>query len=362
MKTFLRRLVSPSLVAAVLGLAGCVGGAPRQATVTDGPGSEAVKADTRMTLVELDQHCIGFGERYLTILGNACNQVEAAVKDREVKARAHSFKLHAASSVYDIATGSSPFAKLMDLILLAELQDLVWNREGHAVKVFGAEAAEPLVGALKEGRTEAWKLGDRILKPEQRTVLESMITEWREAHPSAESIAFVRFDDFAQFRGKSVLDGVPLGSGLLAPLSDATRQLAETRLVAERAMYLLKRMPLLIRWHAEAFLNTAMSRPEVDGLRATADRIAGVAEAMPGKIAEERVAVLAAAKERVSHAGDEVRSAAYLIALLLAGLIVLSFVLALVYRRMAPSMTASSPAPRPATPAKSEPREVVTKH
>ena len=359
MKRFRRRLLSPSIFAAALGLAGCMGGASKPATVGEGPASDAVKADTRMTLVELDQHCIGFGERYLTILGNACNQVENAVKDREVKARAHSFKLHAASSVYDIATGSNPFAKLMDLILMAELQELVWNREGLAVKVFGAEAAAPLVQALIEGRTEAWKLGDRILKPEQREVLESMITEWRAAHPAAESIAFVRFDDFAAFRGKSVLDGVPLGSGLLAPLTDASRQIAETRLVFERAMYLLKRMPLLMRWHAESFLNTMMSRPEVDGLRATADRIADVAESMPGKIVDERVAVLKSAKERVSHAGDEARSVALLIALLLAGLLVLTFGLALAYRRLGPR--APAPAPRPASPAKAEPRETVSR-
>jgi len=360
MKSFLRRLLSVSLPAAALGLAGCFGGgAAAPATVSGSTASESIKEDTRMTLVDLDQYCMGFGERYLTLVGNACNQVEKAVKEREVKARAHSFKLHAASSVYDIASGANPFAKLMDLILLAELQDLVWNREGLANQVFGAEAALPLVEALKEGRRDAWTLADRILKPDQRGALESMIAEWRAAHPSAESIAFVRFDDFTEYRGKSVLDGVPLGSGLLAPLSDASRQMAESRLFLERAMYLFKRMPLLVRWHAESFLNTMMSRPEVDGLRETADRITAVAESMPAKIADERVAVLNSAKDRVSHAGDEARSVANRIALLLAGLIVLTFALALAYRRLTPRAPVLAPAPRPAGPAKVESRDKI---
>src|SRR5688572_1397200 len=280
MKTYFRGIATALSLAGVLASTGCFGGMLGGSPSSDDsvPTSDAVKGDTRVTLVELDSYCMGFGERYLTLIGNACNSVEREVKEPELQARAHSFKLQAASSVYDLATGANPFAKLMDLILLAELQDLVWGREGLAVKTYGAAAGAHLVSALKEGREEAWKLGDRVLKPEQRAALESMIAEWRQAHPDAESVAFVRFDDFAQFRGKSVLDGVPLGSGLLAPVTEATRQIAETRLLAERALYLAKRMPLLLRWHAESLLNTTLTRPEITDLRRTASRIAEVAE------------------------------------------------------------------------------------
>jgi hypothetical protein len=354
MKTSIRGLAAAVSVASALASTGCFGGmlGGSPAGNDSVPASDAIKSDTRMTQVDLDQFCMGFGERYLTLIGNACNSVEKSAKEPELQTRAHSFKLQAASSVYDLATGANPFAKLMDLILLAELQDLVWGREGLAVKVFGADAGAHLVAALKEGREEAWKLGDRILKPDQRSALESMIAEWRQAHPSAESVAFVRFDDFAQYRGKTVLDGVPLGSGLLAPVTEATRQLAETRLLAERAMYLAKRMPLLIRWHAESLLNTTLTRPEITDLRRTASRIAEVAEEMPGKIANERVTVLQAAQERVDHAGHVARRIAYEIAGLTAGLIVLTFILLHIYRKMAPreakaAAVAPAPAPKP---------------
>lgn len=209
------------LFATALGMTGCFGGggSAQPARVSDMSATEVLKSDTRMTQVDLDQFCLGFGERYLTLVGNACNQVERAVQDREVKGRAHSFKLHAASSVYDIATGSNPFAK---------------------------------------------------------------------------------------------------------------------------------RMPLLARWHAESLLNTVMSRPEMDGLRQTADRIAAVAESMPAKIAEERVELLKAAKERVSHAGDEARGVADRIALLAAGLIVLVFALAMAYRKLGRRGVAPPASPVPA--------------
>ena len=333
------------LLAAVAGLPGCLGGSMASAGYADPPASDAIKVDNRMTQVELDQFCIGFGERYVTVIGNGCNHVERATKDPGIRARAHSFKLQTASSVYDIATGTNPFAKLMDFILLAELQDLVWNREGQAAKSFGEAAAAPLTKALQQGREDAWGLAARILKPEQRSVLETMIAEWRQAHPDAEAIAFVRFDDFAEYRGKTVLDGVPLGAGLLAPVSEATRQLAETRLLAERSMYLAKRMPLLLRWHAEAFMNSVLSREEFADWKALADRVATLAESLPSRIADERVVVLKSAQDRVNHRGDVVRASAIFIAGLMACLIVLIFALALVYRRMAPR------APRPATPA-----------
>jgi hypothetical protein len=349
-------MITSAALAAALAATGCFGGLMGSPAVNDSvPTSDAIKADTRMTQVELDQFCMGFGERYLTLIGNACNQVENAVSEAELRTRAHSFKLQAASSVYDIATGSNPFAKLMDLILMAELQDLVWGREGVAAKIFGAGPATPLVGALKEGREEAWKLGDRILKPDQRAALESMIAEWRQAHPAAESVAFVRFDDFAQYRGKTVLDGVPLGSGLLAPVTEASRQLAETRLLAERAMYLAKRMPLLLRWHAESLVNSTLSRPEITDIRKTADRFATIADEMPAKIAKERVNVFEAAEQRISHAGSEARGVANWIALLVAGLIVLTFALAVVYRRMAPREAKPVAAPAPAA----KPRQPV---
>jgi hypothetical protein len=289
---------------AVLGAllaAGCTAPAPAGEQKVE--LAAGVREDTRMTQVVLDQVCLGLGERYVTVVGNACSQVERSADRPERRARAHSFKLQNASSVYDILTGPNPFAKLMDLLLLAELQHRVWAADRHAAEVFGAEAAAPLAAALARGREDAWAVSDQVLKPDQRRLLEGMIDEWRKANPSAEAVAFVRFNDFAEFRGKSILDGVPLGSGLLAPVSEATRQLEETRLLAERGLFLAKRMPLLARWHAESYLNTVLVKPEIQKLSDAAVRAVNLAETLPARVAEERAAVVKLAEEHEKALG-----------------------------------------------------------
>jgi hypothetical protein len=294
-----------ALLAPALG--GCMsmgGGAPTVAPVTAGTG---VREDTRITLAELDQMCYAFGERYLVAVGNGCNQVERALKDPEPKARAHSFKLNAASSVYDILTGPNPFAKLMDLILLVEIEYRVWVTDEFAVGRFGPQAAVPLTAALKEGRDDAWRVADKVLKPDERKVLEDMIDDWRAKNPKADSVAFVRFSDFASYRGKSILDNVPMGSGLLAPVSEATRQIEETRMLAERGMFLSKRMPLLVRWHVESLFNTMMLHPELQKLSDAATRAVAVAESLPAKVAEERSILLKTMEEREKAIGGITR-------------------------------------------------------
>lgn len=288
-------------------LAGCISAgttAPTQVPVTPGAG---VREDSRMTQSTLDQLCYAFGERYLVAVGNGCNRVEHAVKDLEQKARAHTFKLNAASSVYDIVTGSNPFAKLMDLILLVELEYRVWVTDGVAVQHFGPQAAPFLVAALAEGRDDVWRVADQVLKPEERKVLEEMIDDWRAKNPKAESIAFVRFTDFAAYRGKSILDNVPMGSGLLAPVSEATRQIEEARMLAERGLFLSKRMPLLLRWQAESFLNTVLLHPELQKLIDSSNRTLAVAESLPAKLAEERAIILRTMEEREKSIGGIAR-------------------------------------------------------
>jgi hypothetical protein len=290
-----------------LSSSGCISmdaGKTSEAPLAAGAG---LREDTRMTQVVLDQLCMAFGERYVTAIGNACNQVEAAEKELEPKAKAHNLKLRVATSVYDILTGPNPFAKLMDLILLVELEYRVRLTDKVAGKEFGPEAVAPLLAALSGGRDDVWAMADKVLKPEERKTLETMIDDWRAKNPSAEAVAFVRFNAFSEYRGKSILDNVPLGSGLLAPVSEATRQLEETRMLAERGMFLAKRFPMLIRWNVESLLYAAFRNPEVRRLAEAAERAVAVAEAFPAKVAEERAIILKTLDEREKTVGGIVR-------------------------------------------------------
>ena len=302
-------------VLALLGatLAGCSlsgNSPPAGAPVASG---SAVRESTRMTLAVLDQHCMAFGERYVNAFRNATDHIEQHTADLEIRSQAHLHKLRTANSVYDILSGPSPFAKLMDLVLLVELQYRVWVTDKVAEKVYGADLAPLLVSVLTEQRTDVWRVADQVLKPDQRRIMEEMIDDWRKRNPDVEAVAFVRFSEFSEYRGKSILDGVPLGSGLLAPVSEANRQIEETRMLAERGLYLSKRLPQLARWQAEALLNTVMLHPEIRKINETAIRVASVLESLPGRIAEERAAIMKRMEDREKAIGaiaQDVRTAA----------------------------------------------------
>ena len=154
-------------VLALLGapLAACsLGGTSPSAEAPVASGT-ALRGDTRMTLEVLDQHCMAFGERYVNAFRNATDQIEQNTTNLEIRARAHAHKLRTATAVYDILSGPSPFAKLMDLVLLVELQYRVWVTDKVAARVYGGmEPAQPLVSALTEERADVWRVADQVLK------------------------------------------------------------------------------------------------------------------------------------------------------------------------------------------------------
>ena len=64
----------------------------------------------------------------------------------------------------------------------------------------------------------------------------------------------------------------------LAGLDPATRELTETRLFAERALFLGQRMPQLLSWQMELFALRATSTPEMKEMVSSTTQIASVSD------------------------------------------------------------------------------------
>src|SRR5690606_2332970 len=91
----------------------------------------------------------------------------------------------------------------------------------------------------------------------------------------------------------------------LSGLDPATRELAETRLFAERALFLAQRMPDLLRWEMELFTLKTVEMPQLQQLltnstqlAAAADRFSQVAAHLPTLLSTERERLLGALKEQ----------------------------------------------------------------
>ena len=105
----------------------------------------------------------------------------------------------------------------------------------------------------------------------------------------------------------------------LSSLDPATRELAQTRLFAERALYLTRKMPNLLRWQTELLALNTSRLPAAQQLLANTtqlsgavDRLTTAAAQLPDQLKAEREAIVASLESQqtqLSSLAGEVREA-----------------------------------------------------
>jgi hypothetical protein len=255
-------------------------------------GSIRSKAGEQITMQELDQLTYGFADRYLTYIVNACDAIEKDNPNAQQRRLAHQVKLVQVSSVYDIVTNADPFTQLLDLTLVITLQSQKWIDEDQAERWFG-DRAGPLIEASRKAREDIWRIAARVMKPEQLETMDNLIWDWRQKNPSVQLVSYVRFDDFASTRGKTVVEDVKTGTGFLAPVGDAKKAVDEVRLLAERAFYISKRLPFLMNWQMRSAVDETLNDPSVREVTANVTRVSTAIDRIPQDIARERAAIFA---------------------------------------------------------------------
>ena len=229
-----------------------------QRTAEGGAAGRTVSVD------ELDQITKNFADRYVLFLSNACDDIKRSAASAEQRQNAHRLKLTGATAVFDIATGPDPVKQLVDMAILVDLHHVVWVEEGQADRFFGVESGARLSSSLRATKEEIWGLCGRVMTPEQIEALKQAIQEWRGHHPDVEWVSDVRFDVVAGGQGVTLIGGK---LGTLTPASGSvTDSIGNARLLAQRAFYSLKRMPILLDWQVEAALENAMSAPQAHQL------------------------------------------------------------------------------------------------
>ncbi|MET0509980.1 MAG: hypothetical protein ABWZ78_17635 [Burkholderiaceae bacterium] len=265
-----------------------------------GAGAAAADNDENQAVItqgELQQLTTGFADRYMTYLVSAVERIERNNPSPEQRRLAHRVKLVQVSALYDIATNPDPFTQLLDMTLVVSLQARKWIDDDLAERWFGPRGRH-LVTASRQAREEIWKIAGRVMRSSQLEQLDTMILEWHRKNRDIELVSYVRFDDFAASRSKSIVAEVAEGGGFLAPIGEATKAVDEVRAVAERALYLLKRMPFLLNWQVRDTLSDSLSGPELGNVgamlpvvTASIDRATKTVERLPVDIRREREAI-----------------------------------------------------------------------
>ena len=259
--------------------------------------AEAEEEQATISQAELHALTNGFADRYMTYVVSAAEQIEKNNPNMQQRRLAHRLKLIQVSAVYDIVTNPDPFTQLLDLTLVVSLQARKWIDDDLADKWFGPRG-KYLVSAMRQARSDIWKIASRVMRSSQLEQLDALILQWHRKHPDIELVSYVRFDDFAASRGKSIVAEVAEGGGFLAPVGEATKAVDEVRLLGERAFYLGKRMPFLLSWQLREAIGDALNSPDLAQISAMAPKITAsveratrIAERLPADIARERAAV-----------------------------------------------------------------------
>jgi len=302
-----------ALLVAVL-LMGPVAGCNAVKTASEVPGDtmRAVspdrndKAPPPADPVVVQENLLRFTDEFSTGVNNGLGQLRRGPSPL-VPAEMLRWKIALGTATCSIASGSNAVANLLDMTVLVTLMR-VDLEEYWGPKVFGA-SAQPLQASVRNAEAEIWKLAGTVLTPDQQAELHRGIEEWHRQNPQPEAMVGARAAGFAaQLSSKSETDTARSGSvfGLLRidPLSGldpATREIAQSRLFAERALYVMQKMPQLLRWQMELLSINSTELPAVQQVVANSTRIAAsvdrftlVAEQLPVQLRTEREEIMKA--------------------------------------------------------------------
>jgi len=108
-------------------------------------------------------------------------------------------------------------------------------------------------------------------------------------------VAYVRFQNLGDSPVSDEVGEIISSGGFLEPVEEVAREAHEARLLAERTLFLAKRMPMFIEWHTTLAYRQIAASPEVSGVidnlqgyRDVLEKVGQQISELPGKIAEQR--------------------------------------------------------------------------
>lgn len=252
-------------------------------------------------------------------------------------AEALQWKIALVTETCAIASGPNPYANVLDMTVFVTVSRAAIETHWKP-NVFG-NSADPLLESCRSSETNVWRLANKMLTPEHRNELRAAIEAWRQENPLPEGVLAARAVGFASQVSKSgKTDPAKPGSVFsllmldpLAGMDPAVREIAQSRLFAERAFYVSQKMPTILRWQTELLTVNATRNPAIQQLLSNstqlatvADRFAGVAEQLPKLVNDQRQAGIQQILEGVASertnliatlAADEIKLRATLVEL-----------------------------------------------
>lgn len=282
--------------------------APPQVTLT----SIAIVTDQElpagtdvMTQAELQSELMSFADRYAVVLGQAFNDFDEQSPPRKIRHIAVDDTAYSSSAAFIIAAGPNPEVALLDMAVLTTLGRLVY--EEHWRPQYG-ESVDYMVNGFRILEEDIWEILARVSTPVHQQELRDLIYKWRRDNAGQLLFSYIRFGDFATARQKSTIVDAAETGGVFESVQQATQQVEQTRLLAERSMYLATRLPLLSGTFVDLWLSQWSQNPDLqralndfDKFAIEAKRLVDLAEQLPGNITKVQQAAVTQTMDRFAE-------------------------------------------------------------
>lgn len=283
-------------------------------------GGGAGKASAQPRLVEEQAQLQRFADDFFARGGQGLDKSADRLVTDAGREQVLRIKSSLGSSVLSIVSGPNPNANLLDLVSVTVLTRM--SVEDYWMHTTNGAAFQPWLDASRVLETNVWDLAARFLEPAHVAELRAGIKEWYARTPEMRTAFFARPHAFAAMVWAAQGRDAPKGSVFslvsldpTAGLDPAVREVTQSRLFAERAMYTAQRMPFFLRLQGELLAYDVAEQPATrlvlsnsTQLSDSAERISRAAEGLsqtagqlPDRISAERKEVLAALD---SHQGQ----------------------------------------------------------
>jgi hypothetical protein len=262
--------------------------------------SAATKQAEQLQILQI--RIMRFADDYVGGISEPLQRFQASTDNAVDRLAAQNWKVSQSTAAYMIATGPSAVVNALDMVVLATLSRMVIE-DAWVTERFGERVA-PLRDAQRRLEQQAREIAKEVVTADQFAQLQRTIDEWRRQNPHIRAVSYVHLRDFA----KSIGHPTPgedasrgslfslLGLDPLSGLDPAVREIAQSRELAERAIYYAQRLPNLLDMQVEQMTDEFAVTPETVRLLANIDRTARAAEAT-GRLASELPNVIARERE-----------------------------------------------------------------
>ena len=230
-----------------------------------------------MTVIELQSELMSYADSLESYLYQSFRHFDASDPDINTRRMVLDDIVYSMAAAFTIAGQPNPEVALLDMVVMVSLGRSIY--ENDHLKKFG-KLVNPIVEGFRKLERDIWRLAVRVLDTEQQQELRHLILHWRMENPDQNAFSYIRFSDFAEQRGRSTLIPESKTGGIFKSVQEATQQVEETRMLAERGMYLGTRLPLLTGHMAESWVSQLLSNPQILSILKDLNRVSLVSERM----------------------------------------------------------------------------------